>query len=200
VEHGAREGKREPISDLEVALFAAGSAKAEASRSSVTVTVDGMASKLQEAIKQGKPFSNVRQEMWLNLQRTAAQLTHYFEHQLRPYGLSPTQYNVLRILRGAGENGLCQHEVGSRLVAQVPDVPRILARMEKAGWVRRVRGNEDRRMMLVSLTKLGAALVNDMDGAVEHMMDDAFHSIPKPDLERLNDLLVQARAHTGCGK
>ncbi len=159
-----------------------------------------MASKLQEEIKQGKPFSDVRQEMWLNLQRTAAQLTHYFEHQLRPYGLSPTQYNVLRILRGAGETGLCQYQIGSRLVAQVPDVPRILARMEKSGWVRRVRGDEDRRMRLVSLTEPGAALVNDMDGAVDHMMDDAFSAMAELDVVRLNDLLVQARARTGCGK
>lgn len=159
-----------------------------------------MASKLQEEIKQGKPFSDVRQEAWLNVQRTAAQLTHYLEHQLRPYGVSPTQYNVLRILRGAGGSGLCQYEIGSRLVAQVPDVPRILARMEKAGWVRRVRGDEDRRMMMVSLTREGATLVNTMDGAIDQMMDGAFGAMAEPDLERLNNLLVEARAHTGCGK
>jgi DNA-binding MarR family transcriptional regulator len=157
-----------------------------------------MASKLQEEIKQGKPFSDVRQETWLNLQRTSAQLTHHFEHRLRPYGLSPTQYNVLRILRGAGDSGLCQNEIGSRLVAQVPDVPRILARMEKAGWVRRVRGDEDRRMMLVSLTQAGATLVNSMDGAVNDMMAGVFGTMAEADLERLNDLLVQARAHTHC--
>lgn len=158
-----------------------------------------MGSKLQDEIKQGKPFSSVRHEMWLNLQRTAAQLTHYFEQKLRPFGLSPTQYNVLRILRGSGSPGLCQYEIGSRLVAQVPDVPRILGRMEKAGWVKRERGAEDRRMMVVSLTGTGRALVGRMDGAVEGMMDGVFDGMDDVDLQRLNDLLVLARAGTGCG-
>ena len=157
-----------------------------------------MGSTLQDEIKQGKPFSNVRQEMWLNLQRTSAQLTHYFEQKLRPFGLSPTQYNVLRILRGAGASGLCQYEIGARLVAQVPDVPRILGRMEKSGWVERVRGAEDRRMMLVSLTESGAALLGQMDGAVEQMGAGLFVQMTEEDMQRLNELLVLARARTGC--
>lgn len=158
-----------------------------------------MGSRLQEEIKQGKPFTDVRQEMWLNLQRTAAQLTHYSEQKLRVYGVSATQYNVLRILRGAGEQGLCQYEIGARLVAQVPDVPRILGRMEKAAWIQRVRGAEDRRMMMVSLTAAGSTLVNEMDGAVEQMMSGVFDALSDADAMQLNDLLVLARSRTGCG-
>src|ERR1700728_1030002 len=104
-----------------------------------------MKSNLQEEIKQSKPFASLQEELWLNLSRTAAMVGHVIEQRLRPHGLSPTQYNVLRILRGAGEKGLCQYEIAERLVAQVPDVPRIIDRMEKAGWVHRVRGVEDRR-------------------------------------------------------
>ena len=158
-----------------------------------------MGSKLQDEIKQVKPFADVRQETWLNLQRTAALLTHFFEQKLRPYGLSPTQYNVLRILRGAGDAGLCQYEIGARLVAQVPDVPRILARMEKSGLVQRVRASEDRRMVMASLTGPGQALVGEMDEAVAAMMDGVFDAMSVAEMERLNELLVIARAPKRCG-
>ncbi len=104
-------------------------------------------SQLTDEIKQTKPFTSRNEEVWVNLSRTTAIVGHEVEQRLRPYGLSPTQYNVLRILRGAGADGLVQHEVGSRLVAQVPDVPRILSRLEKAGLIRRVRGTEDRRVV-----------------------------------------------------
>lgn len=159
-----------------------------------------MGSKLQDEIKQVKPFADVRQETWLNLQRTAALLTHSFEQKLRPYGLSPTQYNVLRILRGAGDAGLCQYEIGARLVAQVPDVPRILARMEKSGLVQRVRASEDRRMVMASLTGPGKALVGEMDEAVAAMMHGVFDAMSVAEMERLNELLVIARAPTRCGE
>ena len=119
-----------------------------------------MGSKLQDEIKQVKPFADVRQETWLNLQRTAALLTHFFEQKLRPYGLSPTQYNVLRILRGAGGDGLCQADIGDRLVAQVPDVPRILDRMEKAGWVRSM---DDHKPICWERTELGTKEINDAE-------------------------------------
>jgi DNA-binding MarR family transcriptional regulator len=122
-----------------------------------------MTSKLQDEIKQRKPFESLQQELWLNLSRTAAMASHVVEQALRPHGLSPTQYNVLRILRGAGDQGLCQYEIGDRLVAQVPDVPRIIDRMQKAGWVQRVRGVADRRVVMTSLTPQGLALVASLD-------------------------------------
>src|ERR1700735_1860063 len=104
-----------------------------------------MTANLQEEIKQTKPFGSLQEELWLNLSRTTAMVGHVIEQRLRSYGLSPTQYNVLRILRGAGTNGLCQYEIAERLVAQVPDVPRIVERVEKAGWGQGVRGGSDRR-------------------------------------------------------
>ena len=160
-----------------------------------------MESKLQVEIRQTKPFANMKEELWLNLSRTTSALGHTLEHQLRARGLSATQYNVLRILRGAGADGLCQWEIGARLVAQVPDVPRILERMVKAGWVQRVRGTEDRRVVLASLTDTGRALVGELDQPLVAMMLAMFPAMAEEEIVLLNELLVKARAgvpESGC--
>ena len=151
-------------------------------------------SKLQSEIKQAKPFALPQEELWLNLSRTAATVGHAIEQKLRPSGLSATQYNVLRILRGAGAEGLCQSEIGSRLVAQVPDVPRILDRMERAGWVRRARGTEDRRVVLTTLTEPGLELVAGLDEPMMTVMAEMFVGMSPAEMERLNELLVAARS------
>jgi DNA-binding MarR family transcriptional regulator len=152
-----------------------------------------MTSRLQEEIKQAKPFESTREELWLNLARTAAMASHVVEQGLRQHGLSPTQYNVLRILRGAGKHGLCQYEIGDRLVAQVPDVPRIIERMEKAGWVERVRGVSDRRMVMATLTPTGRELVDSLDAPVREMAAGIFGGLAEGEVEQLNELLVAAR-------
>jgi DNA-binding MarR family transcriptional regulator len=155
-----------------------------------------MTSKLQDEIKQAKPFASLQQELWLNLSRTAALAAHTVEQGLRPHGLSPTQYNVLRILRGAGSAGLCQYEIGDRLVAQVPDVPRIVDRMEKAGWVQRNRATEDRRMVMASLTPAGLKLLEELDEPVAKLVGDFFGAMPQDDMRQLIELLTAARACT----
>ena len=152
-----------------------------------------MTSSLAEEIGQTIPFNSFKVEVWLNLQRTSAALSHEVERRLRPLGLSRTQYNVLRILRGAGAAGLCQYEVGRRLVAQVPDVPRILDRMDKAGWVRRERTNQDRRLVIATLSPAGAALVDELDCPMQKMIDGMFRGMDDDGLHHLNSLLVMAR-------
>lgn len=152
-----------------------------------------MTSKLQGEIKQAKPFAHLQEELWLNLSRTAATVGHTIEQRLRPSGLSPTQYNVLRILRGAGKDGLGQSEIGSRLVAQVPDVPRILDRMERAGWVQRQRGVQDRRVVMTTLTDCGLEVLQTLDGPMVEMMAEMFTGMSQDDMQRLNELLVAAR-------
>jgi DNA-binding MarR family transcriptional regulator len=153
-------------------------------------------SELLAELKQTKPFQSVRDELWLNLSRTAAVIGHEVEQRLRPHGLSPTQYNVLRILRGAGEAGLVQHEVGERLVAQVPDVPRILSRMQKAGWVERVRGTVDRRVVRATLTPSGLKLVDELDGMMQEVEDGLFSVMTEAEIRQACELLVLARR--GC--
>jgi len=85
---------------------------------------------------------------------------------LRPHGLSPASYNVLRILRGAAPAGLPCGEIGARLIQHDPDVTRLLDRMEKQGWIARARATQDRRVVTVRLTKAGLALVNELDAPV----------------------------------
>jgi DNA-binding MarR family transcriptional regulator len=152
-----------------------------------------MRSNLQEEIKQAKPFASLQEELWLNLSRTAAMAGHALEKGLRPHGLSPTQYNVLRILRGAGPKGLCQYEIGERLVAQVPDVPRIIERMDKAGWVQRVRAIEDRRMVMATLTAKGDGLLAELDGQVGAMVEGIFDGLAEEEMVRLIELLGAVR-------
>ena len=153
-----------------------------------------MPSKLQDEIKQAKPFESAQEELWLNLARTTAVASHVIEHGLRQHGLSATQYNVLRILRGAGPRGLCQYEIRDRLVAQVPDVPRIVDRMEKAGWVQRQRGMSDRRIVMASLTPAGMELVGSLDRPVLGMIAGIFAGLKDSQLGTLNELLVAARS------
>src|SRR5262245_35279455 len=107
-----------------------------------------MASDLQVELKQTKPFRSVRQEAYLSIQRTAALLEHAFEAGLKPHGITATQYNVLRILRGAEPEGLCRNEIGERLVRKVPDVTRLLDRLEEARLIARNRGGADRRFVV----------------------------------------------------
>src|SRR6476661_7665572 len=104
-----------------------------------------MTSRLQAEIKQGKPFQSASAEALLSVMRTAAMLEHHLTEVLKPYGITPTQYNVLRILRGAGSGGLCGREVAERMVSRVPDISRLLDRMEEMDLVDRERDPADRR-------------------------------------------------------
>jgi DNA-binding MarR family transcriptional regulator len=158
-----------------------------------------MTANLQEEIKQTKPFGSLQEELWLNLSRTTAMVGHLIEQRLRAHGLSPTQYNVLRILRGAGGDGLCQYEIAERLVAQVPDVPRIVERMEKAGWVRRVRGVADRRVVMASLTEGGLALAKELDEPTLQIASEIFGEMSEFEMRNLIDLLVAARKTASKG-
>jgi DNA-binding MarR family transcriptional regulator len=88
---------------------------------------------------------------------------------------------------------LVQHEVGERLVAQVPDVPRILSRMEKAGWITRCRGTVDRRTVYARLTPRGLKLVNELDDKMTIRDMRLFSAMTREELERLCELLVLAR-------
>src|SRR3954447_23115731 len=99
---------------------------------------------LQEELKQRKPWI-LEEEAFLNISRTAAVLEHSLVQALKPFDITPTQYTVLRILRGAGHDGLCRNEVGERLVRRVPDVTRLLDRMEDTGLLARTRDGDDRR-------------------------------------------------------
>ena len=155
-----------------------------------------MPSTLQREIKQTKPFASLEQEALLSVDRTAAVLLHRFAESLKPYGITVTQYNVLRILRGAGVDGLCRNEIRERLIAQVPDVTRLLDRLEEAGYVRRERDGDDRRMVTTRITRSGLALLSRLDQPVVDAHKQDLGHMTSTQLKTLIDLLALARGAT----
>jgi len=153
-----------------------------------------MSPDLRQELKQEKPFRSLHQEAQLNLVRTANLLMDRFEQMLKPSGITATQYNVLRILRGAEPAGLCRHEVSARLLNRMPDATRLLDRMEEAGLVTRARGTEDRRMMKTHITGKGLELVDSLDEAVEAEHLKQLGHLSGEQLATLIDLLTLVRS------
>jgi DNA-binding MarR family transcriptional regulator len=155
------------------------------------------ASPLQRELKQSKPFRSLEQEALLSIERTAALLSHGVADALRPFDITPTQYNVLRILRGAGEQGLCRNDVRDRLVSQVPDVTRLLDRMEQMELVERERAEEDRRMVFTRITRKGTQLLARLDEPVARLHHRQLGHLGQARLRTLIDLLAATRRAGG---
>ena len=148
---------------------------------------------LRDEIRQTRPFDSPEQEAHLGIERTAAVLGHALAEVLKPFAITATQYNVLRILRGAGEAGLCRSGVRERLVAQVPDVTRILDRMEEAGLVERQRDAADRRYVTTRITPAGLELLERLDGPVAEAHRRLLGHLGAEKLGTLVELLALAR-------
>lgn len=148
-----------------------------------------MSTRLRDEIKQTRPFASLEQEAYLSLGRTWALLEHATAEALKPHGITPTQYNVLRILRGAGEKGLCRNEVMERMIARVPDATRLLDRMEAAGLIARERSREDRRFVTTRITEEGLGLLAALDDAVVELHRRQFATLDGEALRGLIDLL-----------
>src|SRR5690606_2268200 len=103
-------------------------------------------------IKQRKPFACREEAVYLSIIRTADKLGRRFSEMMKSVDLSPTQYNVLRILRGAGGDGLACGAISERMVTRDPDITRLLDRLEKRGLVARSRDKEDRRVVTARIT------------------------------------------------
>jgi DNA-binding MarR family transcriptional regulator len=151
---------------------------------------------LRTELKQRKPFTSLEQEAFLNVARTEATLRDHLDRVLKPFGISVTQYNVLRILRGAGQGGLCRNEIRGRLVDRMPDVTRLLDRMEETGWITRSRSTEDRRQVSTYLTRSGRDLVDSLDEPVAAEHAQRLGHLSKTQLRTLIDLLSAARQAT----
>jgi DNA-binding MarR family transcriptional regulator len=152
-----------------------------------------MPSELQIELKQTRPFSSLEEEAGVSIQRTAAVLGHAMTEAFKPHGITATQYNVLRILRGAGQEGLCRNEVRDRLVAQVPDATRLLDRMADMGLISRDRDAEDRRFVTARITAKGAKVVNELDEPVRQLARARLGHLGRTKLKQLVDLLAEAR-------
>ncbi len=152
-----------------------------------------MTPSLREEIRQKAAFRSLEQEAFLNLVRTAAVLGDALEQVLKPAGLSRPQYNVLRILHGAGPDGLCRNEVRDRMVSRMPDMTRMLDRMEQNGLVERTRDTDDRRMVSTRITARGERLLQKCEGAVEAAHRQQLGHLSQQELKTLIELLSRAR-------
>lgn len=152
-----------------------------------------MSSERHGEIRQTRPFGSLEQEVFRSLGRSWAVLEHRMAEVLRPYGVTPTQYNVLRILRGAGTEGLCRADIRDRMIARVPDVTRLLDRMEAAGLIERERSSEDRRFVTTRITPAGRALLVELDDEVPELHRRQFAALERAELRALIDLLGRLR-------
>src|SRR5213082_1560980 len=120
------------------------------------------APKIQHELKKKRPFESPAQEAALSVVRTSDQLQIRFARLFRDYGLTPSQYNILRILRGEGKP-LPILEVASRTITVVPGITGLIDRLERAGFVNRLRCEKDRRVIYVALTDHGTKTLADLD-------------------------------------
>ena len=152
-----------------------------------------MSPSLQQDIRQSKPFNSLQTEAYLSVVRTSSILFDGVEAMLKPFGISATQYNVLRILRGAGEGGLCRNELRDRMLTRMPDMTRLLDRMEEAGFVTRSREQDDRRMVLTRITPRGSELLNELDQPMTELHAAQLSRLTDEQLQSLVDLLTEVR-------
>lgn len=148
---------------------------------------------LAAEIQQRKPFASPEHEAYLNLVRTAAALARHEVEQLRPFDLTSSQYNVLRILRGAGAEGLNCREIGERMLTFDPDVTKLLDRLEARGLVTRERQKHDRRVVVARISPEGLELLARMDQPIHDSLIALLGHLGEKNLKRLSALLVAAR-------
>jgi len=153
-----------------------------------------MSRRLPQEIKQRKPFSSLEQEAFLNLLRTVVALGHAMEQMLRPAGLPHTQYNVLRILRGADDAGLSCRAIAARMLTHDPDITRLLDRLERHGLVARRRVQSDRRVVTGHITSAASSLLQKLDAPVEALHRCLLGHLGPKRRAALAELLEQARA------
>jgi DNA-binding MarR family transcriptional regulator len=139
------------------------------------------------------PFTSREQEVYLSLLRTAGALQTRVEGRLKKFGLSGTQYNALRILRGAGSEGLPCREIGERMITHDPDITRLLNRLEERGLVERMRAKHDRRVIYGKVAARGLKLLRTMDEPIEKYLRDMLRPAGQEKLKQLIELLELVR-------
>lgn len=150
---------------------------------------------LAEEIRQNRPWSSPAEEAFVSVMRTAALLRRGLAQAVEPLGISPAQYNVLRILRGAGIEGLPTLAVRDRLVEEAPGITRLIDKLERARAVRRDRTGRDRRTVRVMITPTGLELLDEAEGRVRSLLDRFSSSMPdQSQHQALSSLLAQARS------
>jgi DNA-binding MarR family transcriptional regulator len=150
-------------------------------------------SRIQKELHQSRPFRSSTVEAGASILRTAALIRYYLNAVLEPHGLTWPQYNVLRILRGAGPGGLPTRAIGDRMVDLTPGVTRLVDRLVDKGYVERTRGTEDHRHVLCSLTGRGAELLARLEATVDAADDFMMSGLDEERLGTLIELLDGVR-------
>ena len=148
---------------------------------------------LRDEIGQTRPFAHAAEEAFLNVWRTAEVLVYAVNEALAPHGLTLTQYNALRIVRGAGTEGLTCAEIRGRTVAVAPDVTRLLDRLTQLGLIARERGTTDRRVVTTRLTPAGRRLVEALDQPMAELLRRRLAGLTDDELRQLTRLLERTR-------
>lgn len=156
------------------------------------------AGRLQHELKKKHPFESLEQEAALNVVRTGDRLQNRFLRLFRKFGLTPSQYNILRILRGEG-GPLPSLEIAERMIQVTPAITGLLDRLEGQGWVVRNRCEEDRRVVYIALTPAGAALLKKIDEPLNKLHGDLLGHLTGAELKELSRLLEKARKRFSDG-
>lgn len=149
-------------------------------------------SRLQDELKKKRPFDLPEQEAILNILRTNDQFQNRFGRLFREYDLTPSQYNVLRILRGEGKPMPCL-EIGDRMIQVVPAMTGLVDRLEKLELVKRERCTQDRRVIYIELTAKAKQLLDRMDAPVTELHRQLIGHLTQTELKQLSRLLEKAR-------
>jgi DNA-binding MarR family transcriptional regulator len=153
-------------------------------------------SSLQNELRKKKPFDLPEEEAGLNLIRTLDVVRFPFDRLFAEHGISDPQYNVLRSLRGHGGRGLPCTEITGQMVSRMPDMTRLVDRLEKSGLVRRCRTDADRRVVLICIMPAGLELLGRLDQPLRALHKQALGHLTRLELADLNRLLVKARTPT----
>ena len=152
---------------------------------------------LKHEIAQNRPFSSPAEEALLNLMRTADCLQRALQRATRRWGITSTQYNVLRILRGAHPAGLACSAIGDRMIAADPDITRLLARLKALKLIRQQRNQRDKRVLWTHISDAGLALLAEMDETVARFPAEMLGHLSVSEQEELIRLLELARSRSG---
>lgn len=148
--------------------------------------------RLKDELKMRRPFDSLEQEALLNIMRTSDQFQNRFGRLLREYDLTPSQYNILRILRGEGKP-LPALEVAGRMIQVVPAITGLIDRLEKAGMVTRERCTEDRRVVYIEITDKALRTLAKMDQPLNDMHRELLGHLSRAELKELIRTLEKAR-------
>ena len=148
---------------------------------------------LQHELKKRQPFASLAQEALLNLARTTDRVQIQFDRLFRQHGVTPSQYNILRILRGEGKP-LPILEIASRTITVVPGITGLIDRLEQAGYVTRRRCTEDRRVVYVELQETGTTILQTLDPLVTTLESELAGGLTSDELKTLCKLLEKMRA------